>query len=41
MTGARWRDTFDFLKAAGLAKPDINYTQAYTLAIVRDVQVLP
>jgi NitT/TauT family transport system substrate-binding protein len=41
MTGARWRDTFDFLKAAGLAKPDINYTQAYTLAIVRAVRVLP
>jgi len=41
MTGARWRDTFDFLKAAGLAKPDVNYTQAYTLAIVREVRVLP
>jgi NitT/TauT family transport system substrate-binding protein len=41
MTGARWRDTFDFLKAAGLAKPDVNYAQAYTLAIVRDVRVLP
>jgi NitT/TauT family transport system substrate-binding protein len=41
MTDARWTQTFDFLRAAGLAKPGVDYRQAYTLAIVRDVKVLP
>ena len=41
MTDARWTQTFDFLRAAGLAKPGTDYAKAYTLAIVRDVKVLP
>jgi len=41
MTDARWTQTFDFLRSAGLAKPAVDYRQAYTLAIVRDVKVLP
>jgi NitT/TauT family transport system substrate-binding protein len=41
MTDARWTQTFDFLRSAGLAKPGVDYRQAYTLTIVRDVKVLP
>jgi NitT/TauT family transport system substrate-binding protein len=41
MTDARWKQTFDFLRGAGLAKAGIDYGQAYSLAIVRDVRVLP
>jgi NitT/TauT family transport system substrate-binding protein len=41
MTDARWTRTVDFLRAAGLAKAGVDYRQAYTLAIVRDVKVLP
>ena len=41
MTDARWRDTLEFLRAAGLARPNVDYSQAYTLSIVRDVRVLP
>ena len=37
----RWQQTLDFLRSAGLAKPNVDYAQAYTLAIVRDVKVLP
>jgi NitT/TauT family transport system substrate-binding protein len=41
MTEARWTQTIDFLRSAGLAKPGTDYAQAYTLSIVRDVKVLP
>jgi len=41
MTDARWRQTLDFLRSAGLTKPGVDYAQAYTLAIVRNVKVLP
>jgi len=41
MTDRRWQQTLDFLRSAGLAKPGADYAQAYTLAIVRDVRVLP
>ncbi len=41
MTDARWARTIDFLRAANLTKPGIDYRDAYTLAIVRDVKVLP
>jgi len=41
MTDARWAQTIDFLRAANLAKPGIDYKDAYTLSIVRDVKVLP
>jgi NitT/TauT family transport system substrate-binding protein len=41
MTDARWRQTIDFLRSAGLAKPNVDYASAFTLSIVRDVRVLP
>jgi NitT/TauT family transport system substrate-binding protein len=41
MTDARWKQTLDFLRSAGLTKPGVDYAQAYTLAIVKDVKVLP
>ena len=41
MTDARWRATVDFLRAADLAAPGVDYGAAYTLDIVRSVHVLP
>jgi NitT/TauT family transport system substrate-binding protein len=41
MTDARWQQTIDFVRSVGLAKPGVDYAKAYTLAIVRDVKVLP
>ena len=41
MTDRRWRETLEFLRATGLAKPNVDYAQAWTLSIVRDVRVLP
>jgi NitT/TauT family transport system substrate-binding protein len=41
MSDARWALTLDFLREAGLTKPGIDYGQAHTLSIVKDVKVLP
>ena len=41
MTDKRWQQTLDFLRSAALAKANIDYAQAYTLSIVRNVKVLP
>jgi NitT/TauT family transport system substrate-binding protein len=41
MTEARWRATVDFLKLTRLAKPNVDYTKAWSLSIVRGVKVLP
>jgi NitT/TauT family transport system substrate-binding protein len=41
MSDARWTQTLDFLRAAGLARPGTDYAKAYTLSVVRDVKVLP
>ena len=41
MTDTRWQRTIEFLRAAGLAKANVDYTQAYTLSIVQNVRVLP
>jgi NitT/TauT family transport system substrate-binding protein len=41
MTDARWTQTVDFLRSAGLAKQGVDYRQAYSLSIVRNVKVLP
>jgi len=41
MTDARWARTLDFLREAKLTKPGIDYGQAHTLSIVKDVKVLP
>jgi NitT/TauT family transport system substrate-binding protein len=41
MTDARWQSTLDFLRRAGLTKPNVDYRQAWTLDIVSKVKVLP
>jgi NitT/TauT family transport system substrate-binding protein len=41
MSEARWRQTMDFLEAARLTEPNVDYASAFTLSIVRDVKVLP
>jgi NitT/TauT family transport system substrate-binding protein len=41
MTEARWRATVEFLKITRLAKPNVDYSKAWSLAIVRGVKVLP
>ena len=41
MTDARWARTIEFLRSANLTRPGIDYQNAYTLSIVRDVKVLP
>jgi NitT/TauT family transport system substrate-binding protein len=41
MTDARWAQTIDFLRSAGLTQAGVDYAQAYTLSIARDVRVLP
>lgn len=41
MTEARWRATVDFLKLTRLAKPDVDYSKAWNLQVVRGVRVLP
>ena len=41
MTDARWQATIEFLKGAGLAKPNIDYRRAYTLDLVKNVRVVP
>jgi NitT/TauT family transport system substrate-binding protein len=41
MTDSRWQQTVEFLRTAGLARSNVDYAQAWTLSIVRDVRVLP
>ena len=41
MTESRWTRTIEFLRAAGLAKSNVDYAKAYTLDVVRGVRVLP
>jgi len=41
MTDARWRATVDFLKITRLAKPNVDYTKAWSLNVVRSIRVLP
>ena len=41
MTDARWKQTFDFMVSAGLAKPEVDYHKAYTLELVKQIKVLP
>ena len=41
MTDARWQATVDFLRGAGLAKPNVDYRRAYTLDLVKIVRVVP
>jgi len=41
MTDERWRRTFDFMVQANLVKATLDYKQAYTLELVKEVRVLP
>ena len=41
MTDARWQATAEFLRAAGLARPGVDYSRAYTLELVKAVRVVP
>ncbi len=41
MTAARWKQTFEFMRDAGLVKPDVDVHKAYTLEFVKQVKVLP
>ena len=41
MTDARWRATVDFLKLTRLAKPNVDYSKAWSLNVVRTIRVLP
>jgi NitT/TauT family transport system substrate-binding protein len=41
MTEVRWQQTLEFLRTAGLVKPNVDYAPAYTFSIVKDVRVLP
>jgi NitT/TauT family transport system substrate-binding protein len=41
MTDARWQATIDFLRSAGLAKPNVDYRRAYSLEVVKNVRVVP
>jgi NitT/TauT family transport system substrate-binding protein len=41
MTDDRWKRTFDFMAGAGLVRKDVDYRQAYTLDLLRDIKVLP
>src|SRR5262245_47514557 len=41
MTDERWKQTFDFMVQAGMVKPGLDYKQAYTLDVVKEVRVLP
>ena len=41
MTDARWQRTFEFMSAAKMVKPGLDYRQAYTLELVRAAKVLP
>ena len=41
MTDARWRATVDFLKVTRLAKPNVDYSKAWSVNVVRGIKVLP
>jgi NitT/TauT family transport system substrate-binding protein len=41
MTDARWRATVEFLKITRLAKPNVDYSKAWSLNVVRSIRVLP
>lgn len=41
MTDERWKQTYEFMVGAGMLRGDVDYRRAYTLDLVRDVNVLP
>ena len=41
MTDARWKQTYDFMVDAGLARAGVDYRKAYTLELLKGVRILP
>ncbi|MDQ8021543.1 MAG: ABC transporter substrate-binding protein [Moraxellaceae bacterium] len=41
MTDARWEQTYKFMVAAGLLKPETEWKKAYTTQFVKDLKVMP
>jgi NitT/TauT family transport system substrate-binding protein len=41
MNDARWQTTVEFVKAAGLARPNVDYRKAWSLDVVNAVKVTP
>ena len=41
MTADRWLTTVEFLRVAGMAKPNVDYAKGWTLDLVKDLRVLP
>ncbi len=41
MTEARWKQTYDFLVAGGLLKPEVNWKAAFTDRFVKDLKIIP
>jgi len=39
MTDARWKQTYEFMVAAKLLKPETDWKKAYTTQFVRDLKV--
>jgi len=41
MTDTRWEQTFEFMRQAGLIRPNVDYRKAFTPEFVQKVKVLP
>jgi NitT/TauT family transport system substrate-binding protein len=41
MTEARWKQTYEFLVAGGLLKPDVNWKAGFTDRFVKDLKIAP
>jgi NitT/TauT family transport system substrate-binding protein len=41
MTDEHWQKTVAFLREAGLARPGVDYTKAWTIELARDTRVMP
>lgn len=41
MTAERWKKTYDYMVEAGLLKPSVDGTRAYTLQFVKEIHVMP
>ncbi len=41
MTDARWKQTYDFMVAAGLVRAGVDYRKGYTLDLLKGVRILP
>lgn len=41
ITEARWKQTYDFMVAAGLLKPETDWKQGFTTQFVKDLKIMP